>query len=145
MSFRSRGRAAALAAGLVVAWAVAGGPTRAQDPKGEKPATPAPAQAPAAKKTYDPARRVPPYFGQIGLSQEQREEIYKLRGKYLTQIADLEKQLAATRASMLADCEKLLSDTQKQMLETRRKAAAEKRKKAAPASATTAPAPKPAG
>jgi hypothetical protein len=34
--------------------------------------------APAEKKTYDPTRRVPPYFGQIGLTPEQKEQVYAI-------------------------------------------------------------------
>ena len=33
------------------------------------------------KRTNDPSRRVPVYFGQIGLTPEQRESIYKVRAK----------------------------------------------------------------
>ena len=34
---------------------------------------------PAAKKKQDPSRRVPPYFGQIGLTTEQRASIYGIQ------------------------------------------------------------------
>jgi hypothetical protein len=113
-------------------------PLGAQEPKkaDAKPAVP----PPAARKAYDPARHVPNFFGQIGLTADQREEVYKIRSKHLQKIDDLEKQVAQIRAEMLGECEKLLNDTQKQMLDSRRHSAAEKRKSRSPAAAE-APAP----
>ena len=37
--------------------------------------------APAAKPTPSSTRRVPPYFGQIGLSPEQKDSIYQVVAK----------------------------------------------------------------
>jgi hypothetical protein len=54
-------------------------PLLAQEPQTAKPATPP--QAQEARPAYDPARRVPPYFAQVGLTPEQRESIYKVRGR----------------------------------------------------------------
>lgn len=102
------------------------------------------ADAPAVKRNYDPARRVPDYFGQIGLTNEQRETIYKIRGKHQQQINELEKQIEALQAQMLKECESVLTDAQKQILEHRRRAAAEGKK--APEAAKTPKEPaKPAG
>ncbi len=84
----------------------------------------------AAKKAIDPSRRVPPFFGQIGLSPEQKEEIYKVRGKHQEKIDSLEKQIAAVRGEMMAECESKLTDTQKQALESRRASADSKKAKA---------------
>jgi hypothetical protein len=123
-------------------------PLGAQEPK-KADSKPADAPPPAAvKKAFDPARRVPDFFGQVGLTQDQREEIYKIRSKHLQKLGELEKQIAQVRAEMLQECEKLLSDTQKQMLESRRRAVAEKKKARTPAAAAPAPAktaPKAAG
>ncbi len=79
------------------------------------------------------SRRVPRYFGQIGLTPEQRESIYKIQGKHEAKINALEKQIADARAEMLKECESVLTDTQKQLLEQRRKAAGAKGKAAADA------------
>lgn len=90
--------------------------------------TPAPkpdAKAPKAKRTVDASRRVPNLFGEVGLTTDQKESIYKIRAKHQTKIADLEKQLAAARKDELSECETVLNDTQKQLLAQHRKVAAE--------------------
>ena len=87
-----------------------------------------PPKPPAEKKAADPSRRVPPLFGQIGLTPEQKEEIYKIRAKHQAQIESLQKQIAQLQAEMLAECEAVLTDSQKQLLALRREAAARARK-----------------
>ena len=95
-------------------------------PLGAQEAKPSPkaesAGRPAAKRSSDASRRVPPFFGQLGLTPEQREEIYTIRRKHQDKIDALTKQLADIQAEMLTECESVLDDTQKQMLETRRNA-----------------------
>ena len=96
--------------------------------------------AAAPKRAFDPARRVPDYFGQIGLTPEQREQIYKIRASHYEKIRDLEKQITALNVKMMKECEGLLTETQKKMLEARREAASVKRTvppAAAPPSKTT--------
>lgn len=83
------------------------------------------APAPAAKKKQDPSRRVPPYFGQIGLTTEQRASIYGIQGKRHEKLNALEKQIAEEKAAMLVECETVLTDTQKKLLGNLRAAAAE--------------------
>jgi hypothetical protein len=101
-------------------------PLFAQEP-GKAPAT---AEAKkTAKRTADPTRRVPDYFGQLGLSDEQRESIYKIRAKHQPRIDELEKQLDDVRAQMVRDCETVLTETQKKMLTERRASATEARAK----------------
>ena len=79
--------------------------------------------APAAKRSFDPSRRVPDYFGQIGLTPEQREAIYKVRARHQAKVDELEKQIDEIQAQMLHECEGVLTESQKQMLIQRRKAA----------------------
>jgi hypothetical protein len=74
-------------------------------------------------------RRVPAYFGQLGLSETQRESIYKIQGKHMPRIDGLEKQLATLRAQMIEECEGVLTSAQKKMLEQRRESAAAARAK----------------
>ncbi len=74
--------------------------------------------------------RVPPYFGQIGLSDEQREKIYKIQDKHAPAIDKLEAELKKARETELKDCEGVLTDAQKKELESKRKAGASKAKKA---------------
>ncbi len=81
-------------------------------------------QGPPAAKKNDPSRRVPPYFGQIGLRPEQREEIYKIRAKHSKKIDELQAKIDAIRAEMMTECEGILDPTQKQVLAARRKSGA---------------------
>ena len=113
----------------------------------------APAPKTSAKKKSDPARRVYPYFAQLGLTEEQRESIYKIRAKHAPKVDALEKQLEEVRAQALAEAEKVLTPQQRKMLEERRKevkAAAEAKEKdedqaKAAGSAEEKPKSKPAG
>ena len=86
----------------------------------------------AARRNVDPSRRVPDFFGQIGLTPEQRESIYKIRGKHQSKIDELERQIDEIQAQMLGECEGVLTETQKQMLAQRRKAVGEARKAEVP-------------
>jgi hypothetical protein len=106
-----------------------GGSLRAQDPGG----TGAAARTKVAKRATDPTRRVPYYFGQLGLSDEQRETIYEIQARHQPKIEALEKQIEETRAQSLKECEAVLSDAQRKMLAERRAAAAEARAKRGPA------------
>jgi hypothetical protein len=127
MTISSRMRAVGLGAGLtaVLLLAVAGASLNAQEPKGKA----AKSDAPSAKRKSDPARSVPDYFGQIGLTTEQRERIYKIQGKHQTKIDELEKQIDDIQAQSLSECEAVLTDTQKKLLAQNRKEA-EARKQA---------------
>ena len=109
-----------LAAGAVAVMMVGTFPLGAQEAKPSPKAESA--GRPAAKRSSDTSRRVPPFFGQLGLTPEQREEIYTIRRKHQEKIDALTKQLADIQAEMLTECETVLDDTQKQMLETRRNA-----------------------
>ena len=44
------------------------------------------------------ARRVPPFFGQIGITPQQREEIYAIRADFDARISELERQLQELKA-----------------------------------------------
>lgn len=114
----SFGLAAVLAAGTL--------PVLAQTP-GNVPR----ASAKPARKGYNPARRVPPYFGKVGLSTDQKETIYSIRGKYQEKIASLQQQIDEMRAQELSECEEVLSDSQRQLLNQERPAS--KRKDPTPA------------
>jgi hypothetical protein len=101
-------------AGIVALMTLAAIPLAAQDPKSDSP---------AARKTIDQARRVPPYFGQIGLSTEQREQIYKIREKRQHEILALYKQIEEIQGLEMTECEGVLTDAQKKLLAQRREAA----------------------
>jgi hypothetical protein len=95
-------------------------PLIAQEPKAPQTET----GAKTAKRVYDPARRLPRYFGQIGLSDSQVEEVYKIQGKHMPKITVLEKQIEDLRAQMLRECEGVLKASQKQLLDQHRADAA---------------------
>ena len=83
-------------------------PLVAQEPGAEKK---------AVGKGYDAVRRVPPYFAKVGLSAEQREEIYKIRSKHLEQIEVLKQQIQRHETQMLTESEAVLTDAQRRLLE----------------------------
>jgi hypothetical protein len=118
-SMSIRKRTGAVAFGLAAVLLMGQFPIAAQEP-----AAPSKSAAPIAKK-QDRSRRVPAYFGQIGLTTEQRASIYSIQAKRFEKIEALEKQIATEKAEMLADCEALLNETQKKLFENLRKAAAE--------------------
>lgn len=82
-------------------------------------------ETPAAKPTPSSSRRVPAYFGQIGLSPEQKDAIYQVVAKHQTRIEELKKELAEANDKMVEECETLLDDAQKKSLESRRRSAAD--------------------
>lgn len=92
-------------------------------------------EAPAAKSTSTTPRRVPNYFGQLGLSPEQKDSIYKVVAKHQSRIEELKKELAEANDKMVQECESLLDDAQKKSLEARRTAAADAAKAKAAAKA----------
>jgi Spy/CpxP family protein refolding chaperone len=124
-------------AGLAILVGLASASLWAQEPDAAaKPGVPQ--EAPEKTKgAFDPARRVPAYFGQIGLTPQQRDSIYQLQGKELKKVQDLQKQITTIRAEMMKQCEAVLTDTQKQLLEQRRKAAATRNLTPTPAAPST--------
>jgi Spy/CpxP family protein refolding chaperone len=120
-----RKRIGAVALGLVAVALLGQLPLVAQEPATSKQA------APTAKKKQDHSRRVPNYFGQIGLTTEQRASIYSIQANRVEKIEALEKQIATEKAEMLAQCENVLNETQKKLLDNLRKVAAEPAPKAA--------------
>lgn len=78
--------------------------------------------APAARPKADPSRRVPNHFGQVGLTIEQRESIYKIRKAHQEKIEALRAQIAEVEAKAMVECEAVLTDTQKKLLENLRSA-----------------------
>jgi hypothetical protein len=119
--------------------AVAGSmPLFAQDPAPSRADADKPgAAAPAPRRSYDPSRRVPNHFGQVGLTVEQREAIYKIRKGHQEKLDALRAEIAAIEAKSLGECEAVLTDTQRKLLENLRGGTP-------PASAKTADASKPA-
>ena len=104
---------------LTVGMAIVAGSSLAiaQEPSAKKSTEKAaPAPPTVAKKKADPSRRVPDYFGQVGLNPEQRESIYKIRKVHQDKIDALKKQIAEADALSLTECEAVLTDTQKKLV-----------------------------
>src|SRR3954453_5661395 len=124
MTIRKQAGAVVLTA---LAVAMMGGlPLVAQEPAAPKTTTP-------ARTKQDPSHRVPSYFGQVGLTAEQRAKIYGIQEKHAERIEALEKQIAEERARMLAECEGVLTDVQKKLVENLRGARAKTASKTADA------------
>lgn len=68
-------------------------------------------------------RRLPNYYGQIGISERQRERIYALQAQYNSQIEELEARIDNLKSARDADIEAVLTDTQLRRLEGRREEA----------------------
>jgi hypothetical protein len=64
--------------------------------------------------------RVPPYFGSVGLSAEQREAIFKIRAQHLERIEALQLQIQEEESKMMAESEAVLTEDQRKELERRR-------------------------
>ncbi len=60
--------------------------------------------------------QLPRYFKQLGLSDAQRKDIYKIRGKYQEKIEELQRQIAALKEQEKTDLDNILSDAQKARL-----------------------------
>ena len=94
------------------------------------------AEAPAAAPAE--SRRVPQYFGQVDLTEEQREKIYAVRAKYAAKQDQLEAQLEEIRASVLRESEAVLTPAQKTALSKLRAEAKAKAKAKSKASSKAA-------
>ncbi len=85
------------------------------------------AAAKGEKKAPKKAKgRVPAYFGQVGLSSEQKDKIYGIQGQYNEQIGALKKQINDLTSKRDAEVEAVLTDAQKKQLDELRAAAKKK-------------------
>jgi len=74
--------------------------------------------------------RLPAHYGDI-VTEEQRQKIYEIQGKYAKQIDALEEQLEGLKNKRDAEIEKVLSGEQKAKLKKAQEDGAAKRKKTA--------------
>lgn len=82
--------------------------------------------APGAKKAKN-YRRVPRYWGQIDLSDQQKEKIYKIQALYGRQIEKLELQIETLKGEQKQVCLRVLTDQQRVRLAQRIQAAEQER------------------
>jgi hypothetical protein len=78
---------------------------------------------PVAVQEDEPSRRLPTYYGRLGLSDEQREAVYGLQASYGEQIDALLTQIEELRATRDAEMEALLTPGQKLRLQEMREEA----------------------
>jgi hypothetical protein len=96
-----------------------------------KPDSAPPAKGGGRVAPPDPTHRVPPGYSRLGLTDQQKQRIYRIQGDYYPKIQALQKQLDALRDERDARCEAVLTREQKQLLKQetqQKKAAAEARK-----------------
>ncbi|MEW4570943.1 hypothetical protein AB1L88_24000 [Tautonia sp. JC769] len=93
------------------------------DPKPSAPvATPPPGAiddqpTPVAPKTYPPYRRVPSNFGKVGLSNQQKQDIYIIRGRYQSEIAELKARIEELSRKEMDECVSVLTEAQRKLLD----------------------------
>src|SRR5262249_10578134 len=105
---------------------------KAAAPRADKPA--AKGRPSGRLPPPNPTHRWPPGNAKLGLTDQQKESLYKIQAKYCPQIQALEKQVDALRARREAEFEAVLTPAQKKRLaeqEQQRKADAAARKAAA--------------
>ena len=76
------------------------------------------AKAAPAKVAKKPRGRLPAYYAQIGLSTEQRTQIYSVQAGYGKEIGELQKQLDVLRKKQDADVVAVLKPEQKEKLDS---------------------------
>ena len=89
---------------------------QAQEPPAKKQPEPTKEESETEKPTIK-GQQLPFYWGQIGLSDPQRKEIYELQAKYDVEIAELEAKIKALKTEMAKKRFELLSESQKKKLE----------------------------
>ena len=85
----------------------------------------------------DVTHRVPSGYSKLGLTDQQKEKLYKIQAEYYPKIQGLEKQVDDLRDKRVKECESVLTAPQKRLLAEagQKKKAAAEAKKAAKAAA----------
>lgn len=96
---------------------------QAEDTSAKPERTTSTAAAPAKKLTG----RLPPGYGKLGVSDEQRQKIYAIQHRYEQQITELEKQIEALEARVDEESQAVLTTAQKARLKEVRDAARKRR------------------
>jgi LTXXQ motif family protein len=82
----------------------------------------------------DVTHRVPPGYSKLGLTDEQKEKLYKIQAEYYSKIQNLRKQVSDMRDKREKEFESVLTNPQKRLLAEaaqQKKAVAEAKKAAA--------------
>ncbi len=70
----------------------------------------------AAAKAEPAARRLPPGYGQLELTDDQREKVYAVQEKHAAQLAKLNQDIADLRAKISSESEAVLTPAQRSQL-----------------------------
>ncbi len=70
----------------------------------------------AAAKAEPGVRRLPPGYGQLELSEEQREKVYAVQEKHAAELARLNQQITELRAKINTESEAVLTPAQRTQL-----------------------------
>jgi hypothetical protein len=70
----------------------------------------------SAKEPIIVSKRLPTHYKDLGLSQKQKNQIYRIHGKYQTEIQELYDKIKELRAQEKVDCERVLTPAQKARL-----------------------------
>jgi hypothetical protein len=131
---------AVVASAATLMFLMTGGfPLGAQESSAAKSQTSKGKQAGASSSTSAPAppdvtHRVPPGYAKLGLTEQQKERIYRIQAEYYPKIQALEKQVDDLRERRERAFEAVLNTAQKRTLadaEQKKKAAAQAKKAAA--------------
>jgi len=84
----------------------------------KKKSTTAKTSATAKKSVTKKSKgRVPPYYGKLDLTKEQRDKIYEIKAGYKSQLDSLKKQLAELSQKQKTECAGVLTTSQKSKLD----------------------------
>ncbi len=100
----------------------------------DSPATDSSTKSTGKTAPPDVTHRVPAGYSKLGLTDQQKEKLYKIQAEYYPKIQALEKQVTSLREKREKEFESVLTAPQKRLLaeaEQQKKAAAEARKAAA--------------
>lgn len=81
------------------------------------------------KTRAKPRGRVPNHYGKLGLTDDQKQEIYSIQAKYREQINALQEQINELQQEEASEIYLVLSDVQKESLRTILAEVAERRNK----------------
>ncbi len=70
------------------------------------------------KKDGKGKSNLPPNWGKLGLSDEQKQKVYAIRGDYASRIQELQAKLKELQRQELGEMMKVLTDTQREQLRT---------------------------
>jgi hypothetical protein len=105
---------------LALAVSIANSEEKGTAKDAEKPSAKATKESTGKSRTKTASKegrkRLPRYYGKLGLSEGQREKIYGIQAKHESEIDKLAKQLADAKAKQEGECRKVLNADQKKQL-----------------------------